>query len=167
MRCLIYRTTVHTVPNGVLLAGRVLERVCLYHVRADCTFLRAARSTSVRLPKIQFVVFLCTKMSTRLGSLLYATSGGSGNASFIRSDACSVGRCLRKMFLMFGRHLENVGTSGTLLERFSRPLTLKSSSRSLVSTKFFYFVLHERSLVAPVHEVVVHGLSVLPIVALF
>jgi len=73
-------------------------------------------------------------MSSRLASLLYATIGGSGNASFIRSDACSVGRCLRKMLLMFGRPLENVFTSGTLFERFSRPLTSKSSSRSLVST---------------------------------
>jgi len=95
-----------------------------------------------------------------------ATSGGSGNASFIRLDACSVGRCLRKMLLMFGRHLENVVTSGTLFKRFSRHLTFKSSSRSLVSTRASFF-LHERSLIAPVHEVVFNGLSVLSVVALF
>ena len=35
---------------------------------------------------------------------------------------------------MFGRPLENVVTSGTLFERFSRPLTFKSSFLSLVST---------------------------------
>ena len=68
-------------------------------------------------------------MSSRLASLLYDTSGGFGNASFIRSDACSVGRCLRKMLLMFGRPLENVVTSGTLFERFSRPLTFTRKPR--------------------------------------
>ena len=81
-------------------------------------------------------------MSSRLASFLCATSGGSGNAFLIRSDACSFERWLRKMLLMFGRPLENVVTSGTLFEPFSRPLTIKSSARSLVFT-FVSLLLHD------------------------
>jgi len=125
---------VNTVPYGVLVACRVFERTAST-MYGQITHLCAPHGPLLfGFRKNILLCFLCTRMSSKLASLLYDTSGGSGNAFFIRSDACSVGRCLRKMLLMFGRSLENVVTSGTLFERFSRPLTFKSSPRSLAST---------------------------------
>jgi len=65
----VWRLTVNTVPQGVLVACCVLEQVCLYHVRADCTSLRDA---SVRLPEeLLLWFFFCaghTFMSGRLAT---------------------------------------------------------------------------------------------------
>jgi len=55
------RSSLNTVPHGVLVAKRVLERVCLYHVRTECTSLRTERSTYVRPPEERCVVCCALK----------------------------------------------------------------------------------------------------------